>query len=742
MELSRYTQNAIIALSGAQECAKDFGHRFVGSEHLLMGILNCGDKTAELLGEYGVDSDSAAPFVSSALGGRNVFTDSFGNTQAVKRILELALYEAKSSGAELIDTRHILLSIMREKDSVGNRIIDSLCTDTIALKAELSGNEIDQRRSYQPEEEFLEPIEAPVKSVRKGSSPVLDAYSVDMTALAREGKLDPVIGRDNEITRVLQTLCRRSKNNAVLIGDPGVGKSAVAEGIARRIAEGNVPPMLSDSRLISLDISSMVAGTKYRGEFEERLKTALDELKSDGSIIVFIDEIHNIVGAGSGEGSLDAANIMKPALARGELRVIGATTVEEYRKFIEKDAALERRFTPILISEPDDKQMKEILSGLKPRYERHHGLIIDQDALGAATELSVRYIADRRLPDKAIDLLDEACARKRMTSKDDALHVTARDIAQVVSERTGLGVGLILGSERFVGLENRLSAEIFGQDKAIAAISSVLRRSAAGLSSRNKPFASFILTGPKGTGKRSLTVRLAEEYLGGSVVRLNGNDYADELSAVRLIGAPAGYKDSEKGGTLTEFIKLHPVSLVMITAPEKLDPSAVSVITEILENGSIDDGRGRRVSFLNAVFAIIFDDSDRIGRLGFASDDTATDSADKLSGKLPSSMISAVDEIIPFDRLDKASVSAVVEKLLGNVSAKAAAKEIRLSFDNYVISSIAEGFSGSVTGIARLISMLIEDPLSMAILNGSIAPGDRARFEFTDGKYVIRKVEG
>ena len=769
MELSRYTQNAIKALSGAQECAKEFVHRFVGSEHLLMGILNCGDKTAELLNEYGIDRDSASPFVDSAVGERNVFTDSFGNTQAVKRILELALYEAKSQGAELIDTRHILLSIMRERDSMGARMIDSICTDPAALKAALSGNESEQFRYYEPDEEYREPVEARVKNVRSGSSPVLDEFSVDMTALAREGKLDPVIGRDNEITRVLQTLCRRSKNNAVLIGDPGVGKTAVAEGIAIRIAEGRVPQMLAGSRLISLDISSMVAGTKYRGEFEERLKSALDELKSDESIIVFIDEIHNIVGAGSGEGSLDAANIMKPALARGELRVIGATTVEEYRRFIEKDAALERRFTPILISEPDADQMKEILAGLKQRYEKHHGLIIDREAVDAAIDLSVRCITDRRLPDKAIDLIDEACARRSMDigakesyesaaekgdyelakklrdsnrkADNELPHVSSRDIAQVVSEKTGIGIDLLLGSERFIGLEKKLSADIFGQDNAVKTVSAVLRRSAAGLSSRNKPFASFIIHGPKGTGKRSLVVHLAEEYAGCSVIRLNGNDFSDEMSAVRLIGAPAGYKDSEKGGLLTEFVKLHPVSVIMIASPEKLDHSAISVIADILENGCIEDGRGRQVSFRNAVIALIVDDRDRGGRVGFASSEPYRDLSERLFDMLPSSVITEADEIVPFERLGPDSAERIVRKLLDGVSDKAASKGIELAFDDKVVASIASSFSGNVSGIGRRISLLIEDPLSIAVLNGELVPGDSACFDDIDGKYIIRKVE-
>ena len=433
MELSRYTENAINAMSGAQESARSFGHSFVGSEHLLMGIIKCGDNTAKTLVASGITEEAAAPYIDTVVGGgRNIFTDSFGNTQTVKRILELALYEAKSMNSELIDTKHILLSIMRERDSMGARIIDTLCNNKEELRSSLVSREPDDDEEIvdspivsRRDTEFVKPA----RSVKgRSATPVLDAYSRDLTALAKDGKLDPVIGRETEIARVLQTLCRRTKNNPVLIGDPGVGKSAIVEGIANRIANGTVPDALFGSRILSLDIGAMIAGTKYRGEFEERLKAVIDELTSDESTILFIDEIHTIVGAGAGEGSIDAANIMKPALARGELRAIGATTVDEYRRYIEKDSALERRFTPILVSEPTPEQTRTILFGLRPGYETHHGIKISDDAIDAAVELSVRFIADRQLPDKAIDLMDEACARLRLNSaeKENVLSIRRR----------------------------------------------------------------------------------------------------------------------------------------------------------------------------------------------------------------------------------------------------------------------------------------------------------------------------
>lgn len=768
MELSRFTENAINALSGAQECAKEFGHRFVGSEHLLMGIIKCGDRTSDLLVKYGVDGEGASPFIDSVVGGgRSVFTDSFGNTQTAKKILELAFYEAKYAGSDLVGTEHILLAIMRERDSMGARIIDSLCTDKAALKASLTKTDrSSQEEPYYEEEAEIKP--ASYKMTQAGSTPILDAYSTDLTSLAFEGKLDPVIGRDSEISRVLQTLCRRTKNNAVLIGDPGVGKSAVAEGIALRIAEGSVPAMLSQSRLISLDVGSMIAGTKYRGEFEERLKTVLDELRNDSSIILFIDEIHTIVGAGSGEGSLDAANIMKPALARGELRVIGATTVEEYRSFIEKDAALERRFTPILISEPDADQTREILKGLKSRYEKHHGVTIGSEAIDAAIELSVRYIADRRLPDKAIDLIDESCARLRLdndgnesiesaaakgdyelarklrdtlkSGETNDLMLTPRDVARVISERTGLSLDMILGTERFMGLEEQLGSSVFGQTEAIKTVSAALRRSAAGLNSSNKPFASFVMIGPRGTGKKTLIGRLSEIYSGGSVVRLNGADYADASSGDRLIGAPVGYKDSEKGGMLTEFAKLHPVSVIMITSPEKLHDSAVSVLSEILENGVIDDGRGRAVSFRNAIIAFSADCPEKTGRMGFASSDRHDDAISWIDGALPSSVLSNIDEVVVFDPLDDAALHSVVSKTIDSIASKAASKGVVLKCGGEVAASIASQFNANAYGVARKIALLIEDPLSKAVLSGKIASGDTAVLEYDNGEYLIRKV--
>ena len=787
MELSRFTEQAISALSGAQEAAKSFGHSFVGSEHLLMGLIKCGDKTAKKLISFGVTEEAASPYVDTVVGGgRSIFTDSFGNTQTVKRILELSLYEAKSMNSELIDTEHILLSIMRERDSMGARIIDTLCRDREALRASLT----EQRADDNDFEEYNEPsaegrgeqiaAERRPRS-RRSSTPVLDAYSRDLTHLAMTGKLDPVIGRETETARVMQTLCRRTKNNPVLIGEPGVGKSAIVEGIALKIAGGNVPEPLYGARILSLDLGAMIAGTKYRGEFEERLKSAINELYSDDNTILFIDEIHTIVGAGAGEGSVDAANIMKPALSRGELRVIGATTIDEYRAYIEKDAALERRFTPVLVSEPTPEQAKSILLGLKSKYESHHGTVIEDGAVEAAVDLSVRFIADRRLPDKAIDLMDEACARARLDNADkenlysvrrrieaaadlgdyelaeklreeekklegvsgSQPHVTAEDISAVISERTGLDASASYGAERLNGLEDRLGSAVFGQDDAIALTAAVLRRSAAGLGDPQKPFASFVFAGPSHSGKDTLVSRLTETAFNNSAVRLNGMDLTDEAAVMRLTGAPAGYKDAEKGGVLTEHLRLHPVSVVELISADLCSPAVHSLFAEILGKGMIEDGKGRPVSFRNSVVVLLVDTDDEGSALGFTSE--SLQGGDRVmrsvSRKLPSSLLSLVDSVVPFGKLRDADLRRIVQKSIGDLTDRIKRKNIDIEFTPSVIDGIVTACRGSAAQIQRVVSVTAEDAVSRALLSGELAPGDKAECGVTYGVYNIRKVD-
>ena len=740
MELSRYTEQAVNALSCAQSAAKEFGHSFVGSEHLLMGLIKCGDRTSELLMHYGITEQKAAPFIDTVVGGgRSIFTDSFGNTQTAKRVLELALYEAKSQGRPLIGTEHILLSIMRERDSVGARIIDSLCRNKQGLrKALIEGTNAAASSIESAVEEDEENDPAPIiRSAVKGSTPVLDAYTRDLTAAAKRGMLDPVIGRDAEITRVMQTLCRRTKNNPVLIGEPGVGKTAIAEGLAAALIKDDAPAQLSGSRVLSFDIGAMLAGTKYRGEFEQRLKAAIDELEADPDVILFIDEIHMLVGAGAGEGSVDAANIMKPALSRGSIRTVGATTVEEYRKYIEKDPALERRFSPILVNEPDAEQTAIILNGLRERYEKHHGVRISDEAINAAVELSVKFIADRQLPDKAIDLIDEACARRAMSGKANGKTIGYEDISAVVSERTGIDLRSVADASAYDKLEERLKERVFGQDAAIKQICAVLKRSAAGLSDINRPMASFILAGERGCGRRTLVARLSEELFSGNMLTLNGTDLTDELSDVRLTGAPAGYKDSEKGGELTEYVRLHPFSVVLVNDARLCSAKALSIFDKIMQTGCISDGKGKPVSFRSCVIALKADISDNRGRLGFVSDDRAEDLDARLIG-LPEETISSVDAAVRFDKLDRSALSKITESVYGELIERAAKAGITLSVSENAKAQTLDRCKKPAE-IRRFVSMYAEDALSTAILNGSVKRGDNAILDHTDGVFTVGK---
>lgn len=737
MDLSRYTEHAVTALKKAQEAAKSFGHDFVGSEHLLMGLIKCGDRTSLVLVSCGIDDDAAAPFVNAASGrGRSVFTDSFGYTQSVKRILELSLYEAKSQGLDLIDTGHILLSIIRERECLAARIIESLSGNTDRVReAVLSGE--DGRPSDDDTYEEL-----PSRHVRsyRGSAQALGSYSRDLTRLAREGRLDPVIGRDAEITRVLQTLSRRTKNNPVLIGEPGVGKSAIAEGIAIKIAEGTIPEQLKSARILSVDLSAMIAGTKFRGEFEERIKAVMDEAASDPDVILFIDEIHTIVGAGAGEGSIDAANIMKPALSRGELRVIGATTAAEYRDFIEKDAALERRFTPVLVKEPAPEQAKAILNGLRDRYADHHNVMIKDEAIDAAVELSIRFIADRYLPDKAIDLMDEACARVRLSGGE--LTVTSETVAEIISERTGIDRDVVLGRNMFLDLEKKLAETVFGQDEALLTVASVLRRAGAGLSDPEKPFASIMLMGRPGTGKKLLARTLSKEAFGGSILTVNCAEFADETAVGRLMGFPAGYKDSEKPGILSDHLRLHPFSVVHFTSAQRAEQSVTDLLSEILSKGSVRDGKGRTVSFRSAVVIVSADANGQKHGIGFSGSRNGSGQDAELAGSLiPAQLIPLFDAVIPFAVPDKDALVKTVRAAAASVSKRAEKKNIVLSVTDAAVGAVADGCMGSASEAERLVSLDIEGALSTAIIKGDIKFGDRALIDLENGAFICRKEE-
>ena len=661
MSENKFTPRAEEVLRLSQEAAEDLGHGYVGSEHLLLGLMREEEGIAHrVLSEFGVTDEMVCSVLQRSVGkGVSGAAPSQGLTPRAKSVVELAVSEASRMGSSAIGTAHLLMGLLREGGNMGLRILRTVGVDPNKMYSAVLKKLNDMPRAA------AGGASAPNREADKKNK-TLAEYTRDLTEAARSGKLDPVIGRDAEIQRVIQILSRRSKNNPVLIGEPGVGKTAIAEGLAERIAAGDVPEELLDKRILSLDLSGMVAGTKYRGEFEERIKNTLNEVKKDGNVILFIDELHTIVGAGSAEGAVDAANILKPALSRGEIRVIGATTLNEYRKYIEKDAALERRFQPVTVGEPTPEATLEILKGLRDRYEAHHKLTITDEALDAAVQLSKRYIGDRFLPDKAIDLMDEAASQVRMTAESSspdlkaleekitALHrekndaiaaqdfekaaqlrdiekdyqeqvdierdkwrkslsqnrgtVTADDIAKVVAGWTGIPVTRLTEDEsmRLLKLEETLHQRVVGQDEAVAAVAKAIRRGRVGLKDPKRPIGSFLFLGPTGVGKTELCKTLAEAMFGdeNAMIRIDMSEYMERHTVSRLVGSPPGYVGHEEGGQLTEKVRRKPYSVVLFDEIEKAHEDVWNILLQILEDGIVTDSQGRRVDFKNTVIVM------------------------------------------------------------------------------------------------------------------------------------------
>ncbi len=664
---SYYTEKARNALTFAHESACELGHDYIGSEHLLLGLIkeNSG-VAASMLKKTGVTEENVVEKIETMIGRSDPLglQSQISLTPRSKSILEISLYEANKLGHSYIGTEHILMAIIRNRTNVAMKILEALGVGTGGLYYEII-SAVNTNKTPMGNMPFAMPFgEKPAGQGRNGAhTPSLDKFGRDLTRLAKEEKFDPVVGRDKEIGRVVQILSRRTKNNPCLIGEPGVGKTAIAEGLAQRIAEGDVPETLKNKRLVTLDLSAMVAGAKYRGEFEERLKKCVEEVIHSGNVILFIDEIHTIVGAGSAEGAIDASNILKPSLARGEIQLIGATTIKEYRKYIEKDSALERRFQPVTVGEPSHEETIDILTGLRDKYEAHHGVKISDEAIKAAVELSSRYITDRFLPDKAIDLIDEAASKKRLSNltapkdlkelesqleklekekqeaiiaqdfekaarlrdtekelkgsfdsqkenwKDNSqknnLVITENDIADIISDWTNIPVRKIEEeeSEKLKNLENVLHQRVIGQNEAVGAVARAIKRGRAGLKDPKRPTGSFLFLGPTGVGKTELSKALAEAMFGSedAMIRVDMSEYMEKHTVSKFIGSPPGYVGFEEGGQLTEKIRRHPYSVLLFDEIEKAHPDVFNIMLQILEDGILTDAQGRKVDFRNTV---------------------------------------------------------------------------------------------------------------------------------------------
>ena len=751
---AKFTNGAKEALAAAADFAKEIGFNYVGTEHLLVGLVRNDDKTAELLREEGVNEEALLSAVESAAGkGDFIFNSAFGYTPRMKKILEMSQAISRQLGNGYVGSEHLLYALLAERECLANRILRALGVNFAQLEQGIL--------SITSQSDASSPA-------KKGSgTPKLDKFGRDLTEAAKNGELDPVIGRNQEIERIIQILIRRTKNNPVLVGDPGVGKSAIAEGLASRIVEGNVPELLKRKRLVSLDLAGMVAGAKYRGEFEERFKDALKELVKDKNVILFIDELHTIVGAGSAEGSLDAANMLKPMLARGELQLIGATTLDEYRKYIEKDAALERRFAPVTVGEPTKEETLEILKGLRDKYEAHHKVHITDEALESAVNLSDRYIMDRFLPDKAIDLMDEAASKVRIAmfsappdlremetklealakEKDQAVthqnfelaaklrdqektvreamekvkseweknrgnkevSVTEDDIAAIVAEWTNIPVKKLTEdeSEKLLKLEEILHKRVIGQDEAVVAVSKAIRRARAGLKDPNRPVGSFIFLGPTGVGKTELARALAEAMFGDedAMIRLDMSEYMERHTVSKLVGSPPGYVGYDEGGQLTEKVRRHPYSVVLFDEIEKAHPDVFNILLQILEDGRLTDAKGRTVDFKNTVLIMTSNlgahSLEKRNRIGFVQEDDAqkaqTDYAEmkehifeELKHSFRPEFLNRIDDIIVFHRLMEEDIHRISRLMLDSIIKRLAERDIKLSYTDEAANKLAQ----------------------------------------------------
>ena len=812
--MQRFTDDAQRVLSFAQEAALELGHDYVGTEHVLIGFIKVKNGVAaKALNELGLSAETIIEDVEEHIGRGNKKASSVYMTPRVKHVLELAVEVANHMNHNYVGTEHILLGLLSDGGGVAVGILRNhniRANDIVDTIRTILGSS--DSASHSGED-------------RKDNSSLgeLADFSTDLNESAKQGKIDPVIGRDKEIARVIQILSRRTKNNPVLIGEPGVGKTAIAEGLAQRIVNGNVPEILRSKRIISLSISSMLAGAKYRGEFEERLKKAIDEVQKHDDMIIFIDEIHTLVGAGATEGAMDAANILKPALARGEFQVIGATTLDEYKKHIEKDAALERRFQPVLVGEPSEEDALEILKGLRDRYEAFHKAKITDEALEAAVSLSSRYITDRFLPDKAIDVVDEAASKVRMKvfsaapdvkaletqladvkkekeaavtaqefekaaemrdeekriekeindkkkaakeNSDAKLVVTDEDIASVVAQWTGIPVSKIAQeeSESLLHLEEELHKRVIGQDEAVVAVSKAVRRARAGLKDPKRPIGSFLFLGPTGVGKTELARALAVALFGDetAMIRLDMSEYMEKHTVSRLVGAPPGYVGYEEGGQLTDAVRRKPYSVILLDEVEKAHADFFNILLQVLDDGRLTDSQGRTVDFRNTVIIMTSNlgakalrkDSPELGFLAAKKADSNTEDTngvnfkeakksvmDSVKRHFRPEFLNRIDEMIVFHALTSNDLKQIVTILMDTVVKRLGDMGLSLEISPAAMDLLVkEGsdFSMGARPLKRAIQRLIEDPISDLILQGNAPEGAIIKADVEDEHIVVK----
>ena len=746
----KFTEKAEGAIEQARLAAFGLGHSYVGTEHLLLGILReRAGLGARILRDRGLSEHCLKDAISRANGTGEPGVPTQGLTKHAWQAIEKAASDAARLGHSYIGTEHLLLGILRQPDCGGARAlaaaglsVNDIYTDILAVFG---------TGSFKPRSQ---PPVQPKATVKHSETRILDQYSRDLTLLAASGSFDPVIGRDEEIRRSVQILSRRSKNNPVLIGEPGVGKTAVAEGIAAYIAGSDAPESMAGKRLVALDLPALLAGTKYRGDFEERVKAVLKDVKKAGDVILFIDEMHTMIGAGSAEGAIDAANILKPALGRGEVQIIGATTPEEYRRHIEKDAALERRFQPVKIAEPSRSDSLKMLGAVRQSLEKHHGVKISDAALTAAVDLSARYINDRFLPDKAIDLADEAAAHIRVSGGG---LVTAEDIAGIVSMWTGIPVANLSADEtkRLCNMESILHRRVIGQNEAVTAVSRAIRRGRVGLSDPDRPIGSFLFLGPTGVGKTELCRALAEAVFGESdaMIRLDMSEYMEKHAVSKLIGSPPGYVGYEDGGQLTERVRRKPWSVVLFDEIEKAHEDVWGILLQIMDDGRLTDSAGRVVSFRNTIIVMTSNVgaksiSDGRPRMGFTPDggDEAqlmrTRINEELRRTFKPEFLNRIDETIVFRRLSRAEIRSIAERMLLTVAERFKALGMTLSVPDQVVDFLAERGYDEKYGarpLRRAIRSMIEDKAAELMLTDSLGRGDTVQARIDGNELILTK---